>query len=925
MLRIWGHILLFCFMGLCFSGCGQTAISDWAWESVETYGLPTARHEASLVAFEDKLYLMGGRRLNPVEIYDPDTSQWTAASKPPVEIHHFQAVTYGQAIYVIGAMTGQWPHETPLAHVLIYHPKEDRWERGADIPADRRRGGAGAAVYDGKIYLIGGITNGHMDGFKPWLDSFDPQTGEWVLLPDAPQARDHFQAVVSGDKLYAFAGRRTHYREKKSFELTTRFGDVFDLATGKWQPINTAQSLPTERAGAMAFAWNDNIIIGGGESGNQIAAHDEVEVYNTQSQRWHIWPDFNQGRHGSGFAVIGGYLYTASGCGNRGGEPELTTLERLKLPSKDRDLETKQTANRSVFRQWHKIELDFTGPMSAEGALLNPFTDYRLWVTFKNGEQSYRIRGFYAADGEAAETGASSGRIWRVRFSPDKPGLWSYKADFRTGNDVAFSLASEAGDPVLLEDPSGEFLVIPTDKAGTDFRAQGRLVQQGRYFKFGVDGDYWLKAGANSPENLLGYADFDGTYRIQDGSREGEAKVDKRLHEFEPHIGDWRAGDPTWQNDKGKGLIGAMNYLSGQGMNAVYFLTMNILGDGQDVWPYIRPSEFDRFDVSKLAQWEIVFSHMQKKGILLHLVTQETENELMLDAGETGRLRQLYYLELIARFAHHPALVWNLGEENGPAHWRPEGQNTQQRKDMGAFFKANDPYGHSVVLHTHSAASDKDELLTPLLGYQDIDALSFQVAERETVNREIQKWSALSETAEKLWPITMDEIGMWHTGARADEDDPGHDSLREHVLWGALLAGGAGVEWYFGARQKGNDLTTEDWRSRHTLWAQTRQATLFFENYLPYWSMEPCRLANGLYCFAKRGEIYVLYVPKGERAMLDLSAEDGDFDIHWYDPIAGGDLQIGAQDQVTAGGVISLGMPPTDNQDWTALIRLSTE
>ena len=158
----------------------------------------------------------------------------------------------------------------------------------------------------------------------------------------------------------------------------------------------------------------------------------------------------------------------------------------------------------------------------------------------------------------------------------------------------------------------------------------------------------------------------------------------------------------SWQNGKGKGLIGALNYLSDKGMNVAYFLTLNIMGDGKDVWPYEDPSDFSRFDVSKLEQWNLIFTHMQGKGILLHIVLQETENELMLDEGNTGPQRKLYLNELIARFGHHPGLIWNLGEENGPASFSPNAQNDTQRKAMISHLKSNDPYKHPVLLHTHS-------------------------------------------------------------------------------------------------------------------------------------------------------------------------------------------------------------------------------
>ena len=102
-------------------------------------------------------------------------------------------------------------------------------------------------------------------------------------------------------------------------------------------------------------------------------------------------------------------------------------------------------------------------------------------------------------------------------------------------------------------------MVEESDKEPPDFRARGRLEYVGeRYPRFAGDGTYFLKGGTDSPENLLGYADFDGT-------RDHDAESGRReafLHRYEPHVKDWREGDPSWQGGKGKGLIGALNYLA---------------------------------------------------------------------------------------------------------------------------------------------------------------------------------------------------------------------------------------------------------------------------------------------------------------------------------------------------------------------------
>ena len=74
-------------------------------------------------------------------------------------------------------------------------------------------------------------------------------------------------------------------------------------------------------------------------------------------------------------------------------------------------------------------------------------------------------------------------------------------------------------------------------------------------------------------------------------------------------------------------IIGAINYLSDQGANGFSFLTMNILGDDKNVFPYVQDTDRLRIDVSKTAQWEIVFEHATKKGMYLHFKTQEKGND----------------------------------------------------------------------------------------------------------------------------------------------------------------------------------------------------------------------------------------------------------------------------------------------------------
>jgi hypothetical protein len=566
---------------------------------------------------------------------------------------------------------------------------------------------------------------------------------------------------------------------------------------------------------------------------------------------------------------------------------------------------------------WHTITITFDGPQTSETAEPNPFTDYRLDVVFKRGDKSIVVPGYYAADGDAGQTGAAQGNRWRVNLVPDAAGTWTYDAVFQEGPNVAVSdfaggLACARGTITVAEHAAGD----------RDPWHRGFLRHSsGRYYRYSGTGEYYLKGGADSPENFLAYADFDGTFDTDGLTREGEATGAKFIHRYEPHVQDWRPGDPVWRGDRGKGMIGALNYLASKGMNSVYFIPYNLDGgDGKDTWPWIDPTSRTRFDVSKLAQWQIVLDHMDRLGLMAHIITQETENDQALDGGELGPLRRLYYRELIARFGHKRSLTWNLGEEN---------TNTpDQLKDFVRFFRSVDPYDHPIVVHTYPGQYDK--VYSPLLGLADFDGASLQMNKRgDDTHAETIKWIDRSRAAGWPWLVCLDEYGHGASGVQTDAMQYWHDEPRKNCLWANLMAGGAGVEWYFGYAFPHNDLHCEDWRSRDHLWDLTRLALDFFQTYLPFADMshaDELTAAPDDFCFAQRGAVYAVYLPNGGSTTLDLQQYDHEFEVRWFDPRLGGVLQRGSVDTVRGPGVVALGVAPDNpDADWVVLVRARME
>ncbi|GAA4278327.1 Ig-like domain-containing protein [Aquimarina mytili] len=567
-------------------------------------------------------------------------------------------------------------------------------------------------------------------------------------------------------------------------------------------------------------------------------------------------------------------------------------------------------------RKWHKVTLTFNGPNTSETANDNPFLNYRLNVTFthQSGSPSYIVPGYYAADGNAAQTSAKSGNKWRVHFAPDKTGTWNYKVSFRKGNNVAVNDGVNAGNVAgFMNGDTGSFTINASNKTGRDFRAKGRLQYVGEhYLRFAETGEYMIKQGPDSPENLFAYDDFDNT-----------PNSGNRRKNFNPHKGDWNSGDPTWKSGKGKGLIGAVNYIASEGLNSMSFLTMNINGDDENVYPYIASNQRTRMDVSKMAQWAIVIEHMQNNGIFSHFKLQETENETLLDNGNTGTQRKLYYRELIARFGHNLALNWNLGEENGGGPQSVDQSPTQERA-MAEYFYKNDPYRHHVVIHKHP--NDFPEYL---LGNQSkLTGFSLQTnqANFSSVFGKVKEGIDKSRNEGKKWAIACDEPGDARQALRPD-NNPGnsHTDGRKNALWGTLLAGGWGNEWYFGYEQAHSDLSLQDFRSRDKWWDYARYAIRFFDiTDLPLTQMRnnnSLSSNNNDYCYAKQGEAYVVYLKNGGTSNLNLNGQNGRFTIKWYDPRNGGNLRNGSVTSINGGGNRSIGNAPNNGgKDWIILI-----
>lgn len=515
---------------------------------------------------------------------------------------------------------------------------------------------------------------------------------------------------------------------------------------------------------------------------------------------------------------------------------------------------------------YQPYSLEFEGPNASEDSQSpNPFTDVRLTVVFEGpNDERIEVPGFFAGDGH----GGSTGNIYRAHFAPRQPGRWRWHASMVTGDGVNIDEAE--GTSQRLSNPTGTFCA-DAPEATTGFYRHGFIAHRGSHYLLHDDGRVWLKTGTNSPENLLAYADFDNTMDLPGGA--GTQGLQDGLHRYEPHVGDWHPGDPEWSGGRGHGLIGALNYLAASGVNSIYFLPCNLGGDGRDTHPYIFPGDLLHFDISKLEQWDIAFTHAADLGIALHFVLNETEegNQQLHDNGTLGRTRRLFYRELVARFAHHPGLFWNIGEEStfGAARHRR----------FAEHLREIDPYDHPISVHTNI---DRDrEQYDPLLGDPNFENTSLQLT-IDNIGEVTERWRRQSAASGNPWVVMLDEVDPGAT-------DRNTAAMRQKVLWPGFLSGAGGVEWYFGYHSLplGGDLRTENFRTREALWRQSRIARDMLSE-LPVASMSPrddlLRAAGEV--FAIEGELYVLYLPHGQGTLV-LPEAPARYSLEYLDPRRG--------------------------------------
>ena len=266
------------------------------WESRAPSLVP--REEGSFVEANGTFYLAWGKNQSTQEVYDPQTDSWSIAGTLPANLSHVQGVVVNGLIYYIGGFAFDPRRE--VGTVYVFDPSSGAWSGGTPMPTGRNRGAGGVAVWDGKIYYVGGM---HDRVAVPWVDVYDPAANAWTSLPDMPHARDHLAVAAADGSVYAIGGRLGDPT------LPVAATDRYDIALGSW--ATGLAPLPTPRAGLGIVQLGGELVVLGGS--NDFVSLQNVDAYSMASDTWRALAPMPTARDGVQALGWQGDVYVAGG------------------------------------------------------------------------------------------------------------------------------------------------------------------------------------------------------------------------------------------------------------------------------------------------------------------------------------------------------------------------------------------------------------------------------------------------------------------------------------------------------------------------------------------------------------------------------------------------------------------------------------
>ncbi|MDY6819552.1 MAG: kelch repeat-containing protein [Halobacteriales archaeon] len=221
---------------------------------------------------------------------------WTAGPDLRRKRTQTTAVTLDGRIYVIGGIT----EENATRAMAVYDPEANDWTDATAPPKSVNH--TAATVHDGRIHVFGGYTGSFLG--TPPLDAhwiYDPTADSWSIGPPLPTARGALVAVTVGDRLVTIGGATAND--------TVSTVEIYDPSTQGW---TTGESMPTAREHLSAGVIDDTVYVAGGRQGLG-RMYTTTEAYDPATDTWTAKASMPTARAGVAGSALGDWLFVFGG------------------------------------------------------------------------------------------------------------------------------------------------------------------------------------------------------------------------------------------------------------------------------------------------------------------------------------------------------------------------------------------------------------------------------------------------------------------------------------------------------------------------------------------------------------------------------------------------------------------------------------
>jgi N-acetylneuraminic acid mutarotase len=247
---------------------------------------------------------------------------WSERADLPLPSRGQVAVVFDGLVYLLGGITPgafqepvseEAPPPQGFADLLAYAPEADSWSAKAPMPV---------GLYDltahrlgERIYVFSGY---NFSGFVNVVQVYDPATDNWGQAAPMPTYRYTFVSGVVDGKAYVIGGQGTVDNAPSSGQDWEYKYDVeiFDPETDSWSKGTPA---PEAMASAASCTLGSKIFVFGGEISNLTS------IYDTSTDSWSTGTPPPHAKDGHECAVVDSSLFLFGGRDTTG---TLSTVDR---------------------------------------------------------------------------------------------------------------------------------------------------------------------------------------------------------------------------------------------------------------------------------------------------------------------------------------------------------------------------------------------------------------------------------------------------------------------------------------------------------------------------------------------------------------------------------------------------------------------